>query len=102
MLGQGHEHPAVHSGGRAVHRVIAPGLGAFEIKSDRAVAPNLHLDRDVVEPVGRAERLEAWFALSHKAVERVAAIDAGNRQLPGAGELAASALLDELFFPPPP
>src|SRR5439155_2293809 len=76
--------------------------GTFEIKGDRAVAPDLHLDRNVVEPVGLAERLESRLALGHVAVKRVAAIDTGNRQLPGAGELAATALLDELILHPPP
>ena len=64
---------------------------------DLAVGGDLHLDRHVVEPVGIAERLEAGLSLGDVAVEGVAAIDAGNGQLPRAGQLGAAALLDEFL-----
>ena len=97
VLGERHEHAAIHAGRRAVHRMVAPGLRALEVHDDLAVGGDLHLDRDVVEPVGIAERLVAGLALGDVAVEGVAAIDAGHGELAGAGELGAAAFLDELL-----
>ena len=63
VLGEGHKHAAVHAGGRAVHRVIAPGLGAFEIHDDLPGGGDLHLNGNVVEPVrmGRAAGNRAFL-----------------------------------------
>ena len=102
VLRQRDEHAAVHAAGRAVHGVVAPGLRAVEVDHHAAVGRDLHLHRDVVEPVGGTERLKAGLALGDVAIEGVAAIDARNGELPGAGELAAAAFLDELLHHPLP
>ena len=77
--------------------MVAPGLRALEVHQDLAVGGDLHLDRNVVEPVRIAERLEAGLSLGDVAVEGVAAILAGNGQLPRTGQLGAAALLDEFL-----
>ncbi len=102
VLGQRHEHTAVHAGRGAVHRMIAPGLRAVEVEPDLAFAGDLHLDRNIVEPVRIGEWLKAGLTLGHMTIKGVAAINSGHRELARPGKLRSPAFLDEFLGKPLP